>query len=371
MYRCLTLGGIAPPGAITVISSLRETTTLVNVTTLNFNKNNPNDQVISALDLQSHLLRLATDVSTDLSPAMGSKPADNSSYTLQFFGPTLSCNPPNSTDQELLDYFSQAYANDSGIINLEQYYHANGTDPKGFVVYSAFSPLLWAYETNSTGSSGYNWYPGGPFPNYCPGISGNSCYLTNISLTPVKFWIYLADDYLICSSSNASFEISVEYVNGQLSIQRNVEVVHDWSLDPSSEGLWYFYYYQALGSVIYGNVSIEVEADEPAGFSELVANYDLVATQSLVLTTGLVGCREFLGTPWFNLSLTFATSPWWQLLVNTTWQSSRYAPVVTGKPAPYNFGANSSTCRNNTLARALEDLAANMTISMLSYPDFT
>jgi hypothetical protein len=224
MDRCLALGGIAPPGAITVISSLTEITNMTNVKTFNFSQPDPNNVHPSLqLLLQSDFQKLATAAAIELSPTMLFKPADNSSYNLQFFGPAIRCNPPNSSDQELFYNLSQAYANDSGVINLEQYYRLNGSEiqPNGFLVYSAFSPQIWDWliaEDKETGANdGGNLNAGYFFP-----LCGNNifklisaCYLLDDQEIPVFYLIYLANEYLICTSSNASFEVYVEYVNGQ------------------------------------------------------------------------------------------------------------------------------------------------------------
>jgi hypothetical protein len=381
MDRCLTLGGIAPPGAMTIIFSLTRTTHMANVKTFNFSRPDPNAAFIG-FNLQSDFQRLATAVATELGPAMVSKPADNSSYNLQFFGPAIRCNPPNSSDQELFDYFSQAYANHSWILNLEQSYHWNFSkiQPTGFLVYSAFSPQLYNLLIDGGGdipasSSPYNWDPEDFFP-ICNTSNMSSCNLLDIRDTPVFYWIFLANEYLICTSSNASYEVYVEYVNGQQNIiQTNVESVNDWNMTdgPTDEPTgWYVAYFQALGNLIYGNVSINILVfEENLVGDELIVPYTLTPdSQSPVLTTGLIGCDEFLNTPWFNLSMRYDMNAS-QIFSNGSNIPNPNDTIATGVPSPYNFGGDPSMCRNKTIARALEDLAANITISMLSYPGVT
>jgi hypothetical protein len=240
---------------------------MANVKTFNFNQSN-SDYLANYMGQQSPLQKLATDMAAGLSPVMGSKPADNSSYNLHFFGPALRCNPPNETQREWFNYFSQTYLDETGAINLTQYNLGVVEGSATYLVYSAFSPQLWALEDSFTypndPAGGYNWNP--DFPIDCTSIamSNNSCFkywFGGASSSSLQYWIYLADEYLICTSSNASFDISFEFINGQQNvIQTNVDVVSDWTTiyNTTKPGVWYLRAFQALGDLIYGNVSIEL-----------------------------------------------------------------------------------------------------------------
>lgn len=99
--------------------------------------------------------------------------------------------------------------------------------------------------------------------------------------------------------------------------------------------------------MLYGNVTIQ-----PAYRIELGLHMD----DSNVLNTALSACPGF--SFWFNV---YGPS------VNQSILGIDLAANLTN----YIIPSETSLCRNGSLARAIEDLANNMTISMLSNPNFT
>jgi len=150
--------------------------------------------------------------------------------------------------------------------------------------------------------------------------------------------------------ANASFDLDVQFLNGvQTVFQRNITTMNHWahSVVEYEVDNAYMSTFVALVNMLYGNVSLQ-----PAYGVEL----GLHMGDSNVLNTVLSACPEFFF--WFN---GYGPS------VNQTIFGIDLAANLTN----YIFPSETSICRNGSLARAIEDLANNITISMLSNPYLT
>jgi hypothetical protein len=112
----------------------------------------------------------------------------------------------------------------------------------------------------------------------------------------------------------------------------------------------FFTHFQALGSLLLGNLTI---IDDFSSLTAMVLGFTSGKAATNILTTGLMACEEIANSPFKNLP--FKSAP----LVNVT---SIFMTAFLSQPG---------TCRNQTLLRAIEDLANNITISYLSTPDLT
>jgi hypothetical protein len=187
-----------------------------------------------------------------------------------------------------------------------------------------------------------------------------------------QLWLQTAERAIICSFVNASFEVTFNYTNGigrvthqNVQIQPNTSNATPVQTDSSALSLNYgipyegpdvyqagnysadgaelFYYIQAaeatflsLTNLLNGNVTL---VNSTVGCLNNCVDGPIVLQQatSRILQTGLIACDEIANNYWyknFGYANNFLNSPY--------------------------------TCRNRTLDRAIEDLANNITISVLS-----
>jgi hypothetical protein len=256
-------------------------------------------------------------------------PATNSSFSLQFFGPTLQCNDANSSQQVAFDSYTAAYADPSGTFVCSQLATLNITPPYA-LVFSAFSSTLF---NGDQPFNNINQFPS-PYSNL---------------VTP-QIWVQTGNRSIVCVLANASFDVGFEFSSGVQNLyQRKIEVINELSVTSTCEGVAcieessYFAHFLAWTNMLNGNVTMYPGYDA----------WELVEVSSNMLITGLATCDEIANSCWDSIFL--QNSP------------SFHIPNVTDN----NFPGALWGCRNHTIDRGIEDLANNITISMLSSPSLT
>jgi hypothetical protein len=155
------------------------------------------------------------------------------------------------------------------------------------------------------------------------------------------FYIVLSDSNLVCSFINASFELDFEYNNGVETVtQHSIEFVNYYSYTWNNTGP-YVEIYLAVGETLFGNVSLNVESPLVSADGNPTGPIDPLFSSNMIFT-GLIGCDDFIHNWWADNSNPFQD-------MTTT----------------FDFGGQAWMCRNKTIGSAIEDLAANITISML------
>lgn len=193
-----------------------------------------------------------------------------------------------------------------------------------------------------------------------------------------QIWIQTSTSELVCTAVNASFNIAVSYVNGvQHVTQQDIEIIGEYKISyvsvgdiesessytdsngatittytgGSSEMLWneYVPHMYGLGAILGGNITLQ---DIILTNNQNVQQYSGYGSTN-ILGTGLMACDEIANSPFKNESSKVVRNP-----------SSTFNNTFTSTTQPW-------LCRNRTLARGIEDLANNITISYLSSPDLT
>ncbi|MCJ1391759.1 hypothetical protein MMC18_004624 [Xylographa bjoerkii] len=220
-------------------------------------------------------------------------PAVNSSYSVQFYGPSLHCGDADESHQIAFDYYTARALYESGIITYAQgvdiFNNETGTIPEtqasiSFLVYSAFVPDI-------------GWFGHGEFLPSMP---------TSLLWSPELPMESKAQDQAYLST----FVTFLNTLSGNVSLQ------------------------QAFGD------ELRLKLDD-----------------SNILDTALSACPEFM--LWFDTT-TF-----------TDTDSSIFGINISRNITNYVFPNEPSICRNGSLPRAIEDLANNITISMLGNADLT
>lgn len=258
-------------------------------------------------------------------------PAANSSYTLQFFGPTLQCNDANSSQQASFDSYMAAYANQTGTLDYSQFESYPSPNPSTTIISAlVFSAFSSAFPNLDQPFDGIN-----PIPNF--------------ALQIPQIWVQTANRSIVCVMVNASFDVGFEFSSGVQNVyQRRIEAINEISSLSTCDGVAcmeessYFGNFLTWCDLLDGNVTMALY-DGTWTISEATSN---------VLLTGLAMCEEIAHNCWNSI-----------FPPNSTF----YTPNITDN----NFPGEPWECRNRTIDRGIEDLINNITISMLGSPNLT
>jgi hypothetical protein len=172
-----------------------------------------------------------------------------------------------------------------------------------------------------------------------------------------QLWIQTANSSFVCALVNASFAVNFNYSDGVGTVaSQSVTVlpgnntfanginVGDYTGGADNLTAAYFTTFLSLGSMIFGNISLEHPNNcwAVANLDECKAHAVIAEESSRALSTGLAACDEISNNYWLE----------------------KYAIL-------YDFASEPWMCRNRSLSRAIEDMANNITISMLSGANFT
>lgn len=329
----MPLAGITPPATLSVVPGLWNETRRVSWASLNWNSSRFFDTTDLAAEPSSEVLQIATLAAESMAIILPEPPAANSSFHVQFFGPTVQCSIANSSQQSVFDHYTSSLANGTYMTLTKSVFESGilwGIDdrPAGLQplmnVYSAFSMYSghWAWGLGGEGSGPdefNNWDTGlrpshsnWPF-NYTT-IHGAPLFTTQ------QLWVQTADQGMVCIMGNASFDVGYEFVNA-------VPTVAEYSISmfepfwmplqasdilsiidaniTSGPNYWnpfksYMAMYLALSSLLNGNVSTTLTNSHSSNVSPdgKVIMYDGNVTtyddSSKVLQHGLSACGEFV-----------------------------------------------------------------------------
>jgi hypothetical protein len=357
MIRLLGLAAVAPPATLTVVA--KNVTQDVFVPVLDFSLPIWNQSEPGTWNSQLETNSIAADAAAEMDVvALGRQVyASDWSYDLQFFGPSLQCHEPNSTEQVLFDNVTRWFEEE----NVFTFTDKNDTTSNdtfsiksGELLYTS-----WSY-----------W-----FASHTPNYMIPEPFTMVQSFYP-QIWIQTSTSSIVCDSVNASFDLRIAYVDGVQTItQKSIQSLGNYDLDwvtvtdqeastvtivngtitgfsgdgGSSEVQWspYLNHVYALGGVLSGNITLTNGINENDASDPQYKDYGTTS----VLTTGLMACDEIANSPFKDVSSIITNNPV-QTFTNT-------------------FPSEPWMCRNGTLVKALEDLANNITISYLSSPDLT
>jgi len=400
-HRGMGIASVTPPATLVVILGSDNSTKPTSWPSLDWDLPGWIEDQTSAVPANS-VLSMGTLAAFGMNPTSISPPASNSSFHLSFYGPSLQCNAPNSTQQAVFDYYKQSLVNKSGIYTPDTWKQKNPAATwkyspvqglfESFLAFSAFAPAE------------RSWYASDPFSHTTPNLGidtsaswvdrfgnwevdlpasfnnltifGNS---TSSNTTTQQFWILTASENIVCILGNASYDVDVEYIHGQQTISQSTKdfaplympqtgtAFDDYQIFEEVLGInvtqrvehyvpastySYMSVYTAFTSTLSGNVTLALWDNQTTpALNANDSTYTLsVAEQtSHVLSTGLGACQDIVPSTWFNT-------------LNLTKQVLNFSNPAADRA----FNKPSSMCRNKTLSAALEDLFQNMTISMLA-----
>jgi hypothetical protein len=309
LYRLLPLAGLTPAATLSVVTSLHTETTNQSLPTLNFQSEYWHEGPFADRDMS----KMASILSEEQVMPQLTAPALNSSYTVQFYGPTFLCEEASISEQ---DQHSMALWNESEVFTswTLQMYNDGKLDVTSQADLSFL--ILSISALDFEGWESYN-----------------------------QFWAQTANFSAVCSIANASFEVDVDYLNGVQTIsQRDIAIINLIDSVPAGEFATmepaYSSIFTGLLNALSGNITI-TSSGQTGSFN--VAN------------TGLITCHEIF---WWLNPEHYNSTP---IGTNATYDTSMWLPVSD----------EYSLCRNRSISLAIQDLANNFTISFLSIPDAT
>lgn len=359
------------------------------------------DFSLPSADVQS----IATQSALSMKILPLSSPSSNASFHMQFYGPAVQCSPPNSTHQTILDYYTNSAQTkndfytrasmEEDLTNTTQFEGKFGKNIRDFntLVFSSFAPYAgiqgWLYGLKGDSVDPFNNWGDLDLPWEMEELGG----LVDEHIVEdviQQMFIQTSTGGFFCMLGNASYNVDFVFVNG---IQTAVNYTTSdfapvWSMRSGGGGggsamrgeiipgpynfkthtrfeLSYMAVWQSFASLISGNITMGyTELDRPND-NRKDTNLTLVETNSRILLNGLSACEEITNNFWQDLP-PMLTDP-------------NESPVDFFNPAkrPNSnltnqfFQKPEWMCRNRTLIRAIEDLASNITIGMLSAPSLT
>lgn len=327
-------------------------------------------------------------------------PEPNSTFSMQFYGPAVKCTPLNSTHQIVLDYYNnvtrtsrQFVTRNSLDLELKNNTVFNDNSAKTIrsfnpLVFSAFAPYggiqgwFFGIDSKDPVDQFNNWDVDLPWEMEYLGYKVSETLPDDIVQ---QLYVQTATDGFHCTMGNASYNADFEFINGlQTSVKYSTTDFLPMMVKRSGGGagggamreeivrgpyngtyhttleLSYMAIWTSFASLISGNISLGYREIDRSSDNKRDTNLTLVQTNSRILLNGLSACTEITNNYWSDLPLQ-AEDP-------------KESPVEFFNPdggRPHNSSNNlfdkpSWMCRNTTLIRAIEDLAGNITISMMS-----
>ena len=309
-------------------------------------------------------------------------------------GPYLQCAAPNSTQTPIFDYYQRSLITNNGtpiamvtektlsraleIFETTPRFHAtDAVDPQGVpglpdlhgVVMSAFDPFLGeglaslkpvsgnlieplnTWQVDLPANFGQNM---GYTPDFCQPVAPNATEpgdTPECQMFPLQLWVVTSNENFICTLGNGTRTAKFDFEDG-------VQTVSYGELQDFAP---VFAPRRLLLTKNEGNMTVSIDVD-----------YQVHSYMSVYLSLqNMLSGNVTMWIPWTSTQATFFTDESFvlrtgldacDLIKNNTW-SQNYTNTLFEKP--------DYMCRNGSLARAIEDLATNATLSMMTSADLT
>jgi hypothetical protein len=312
----MALAGITPPATLSVVPGFFNDTQTEPWLSLDWNSTAFYNKGSGAAQPSSEVLRIATLAAHSMAIIPPTPPAINSSFGVQFFGPSLQCSLVNSSQQMGFNNYTEAMARsylmkvtkslfESGKLRWDKNRIPEGISPL-MNVYSAFSPgsskVGWLGPV-----SGHNYYSIDAYNNWIPDIPFDNFISNRTNFMSIKrqLWIQTADQGVVCTLGNASFDVSFEFVNAvQTKAEYRISMFKPFptpinSYLPSTPSInSYMAMYLAFSGLLNGNVSTTLIKTMDIKKNPYIRSFDgnvtIYDSSSKILQHGLSACDEFV-----------------------------------------------------------------------------
>ncbi len=390
----MSLTCFLPPSTLTVAAGTATDIYDMPIPQLDWYSESWTDSVIPGHPPSPAVEDLVTQNAEQINVLEFAPPAPNSSYSLDVRGPFLQCEAPNSTQIPVFNYYQRSlYLNPSMAVAMvtkktlplavklfdttSKLHQTDAVDPQGAagvpdlhgVIMTAFDPLLgegmvplkpvsgdlieplntWQVDLPSDfgRSMGYT-------PSFCQPVASNDTEpgdTPGCQMFPLQLWVVTSNDSFICTLGNGTRTAHFNFVDGVQTISyddlRDFDPVFaprqilltktignmTYQTDVDYQVHSYMAVYLSLVNMLSGNITMWIPWNSTTP--------PFLTDQSYVLRTGLDACDQI------------ENNTWSQSYTNTLFENPDYM------------------CRNRSLARAIEDLATNATLSMMTSSDLT
>ncbi|KAF7881782.1 uncharacterized protein EAF02_006470 [Botrytis sinoallii] len=385
VYRAMSLAAILPPGTLIIVNGIMKETSNISMPAINWSNVNVFQEDNVSTVPGTVVINIGTEAVESSNIVSIEGPAPNSSYSIDIRGPYLQCMAPNDTEQIYFDQYIENLAQNNIFTstswttryqNASTLFDSLSSPWPSMICLSAFDP--WMYPGNDS----LGWLAIGELDTLSPDQFNNwdvsirrniSADLSNtnnkfFSVQP-KLWLLTANDTFVCGLVNGTRKVHFNFSDGTQHINYgmlyDVEHVNMSRTNvPGYPGALdntrhhdiapYISLYQSMILMLSGNITAQIGKSV---MSSLALNTVRFGLSSRVLSTSLAGCDDFLNAYWND---------------NPLVGNADCLPAVSRSSNIYNstelFTKPPSACRNHSLARGVEDLAANITISTFSEP---
>lgn len=337
LLRSMALLGIVPPGTMTVVQGLRNETRPTSLAAINWTSPAFFDVESDVAQPSSEVLRIASISAQSMAVVSSAPPASNSSYDLQFYGPSVQCSLANSSQHALFERYSKDMANNTLMLVTKAEFETGRL--RWAKIPDSRAPLMNVYSAFSPTSGNFGWLtspeyvhlPVDAYNNWAPGwwnISYASAFQlptwnTQEFFSTQQLWIQTGDQSMVCTLGNASFSVAIEFVNSVQTVARYnvshfepfwmpelgaftaleplspVNQSETWRFDNINPFYSYMAVYLAFSGLMNGNVSTSLTNSfldyELNGISkhEFDGNVTVYDGSSKILQHGLSACSDF------------------------------------------------------------------------------
>jgi hypothetical protein len=218
--RLLFIGGLTPAATLSIIPASRPQTTSGRIPVPDYLSGSwaqtESLQTDDTINPTTQMMKLASETALNMAVIPPAASSPNSSFHVQFYGPTVQCNDSSAAESLAFNHFTQGCAREV-LTYTKSTFNATDGNPTdgnldGFLIFSAFSPTIKIIgEEYITGRPNqYNNWEAEILPlNYSNGL-------------PQQIWIQTATRSIVCSLVNASFSVDFEFSNGHGAVRSQI-----------------------------------------------------------------------------------------------------------------------------------------------------
>ena len=287
----------------------------------------------------------------------------NSSYNVQFYGPSVKCAPANQTQLQSFETKQSKFGSGVPSIffepSIDQLNRSVGCGSSA-LIFSAWEVTETFFDAdiflvNSTTGTSISTSTYGLFS---ANENSLAMYGNVTGIEVFELWAQSFDHRIVCSMVNMSYDIHINFSDGEQSVvYNNLTVISTWNpgnvftgaenvtVARLNEDSAFIAHSKALSSTLAGNLTFGIGFDSPI-------DLEFFDRSSNILFTGLAACPEIAQNPVLQAAST-AFSPRLPIPLDETAVGSVFASF------------DPRSCRNGSLPRAIEDLANNITVSLL------
>jgi hypothetical protein len=191
----MAFAAIFPPATLSVVPGKLVDSRPTQLLALNWSSPEWYDVDVSAVVPSAKVIEISTSAAAGMKVIPMTPPAPNSSFTLQFHGPSVQCSAPNKTQQAAFDYYANALARQYDMTLTQQMFESGNVSWNASDVIYKFalqSPMMLVMSAFAPFEGSRGW-----FSMQRSAEENNTIGKIPFSLTYIRF---LTKSHLSCRS---------------------------------------------------------------------------------------------------------------------------------------------------------------------------